>query len=74
MDSEDVESNLSNTYDRTTSGKVKRVQYIDSSTASSSNDFNEMDDYLDEALEDDDEYPYPDKGFKVPVISNSFKH
>lgn len=74
MDSEDVESNLSNNYDRNFgqerrhSGKMKKVQYLDCSTASSSNDFNEMDDYLDEALEDDDEYPYPNKNQKVPVI------
>lgn len=74
MDSEEVESNISNNYDkgysneRRNSGKVKRVHYLDSSTTSSGNDLNEMDDYLDEALEDDDDdYPHHDKGHKVPV-------
>lgn len=73
MDSEEAESIISNNYDkRTSNGAAKHVQYLDSSTASSGN---ELDDYLNEALEDDsddddDDYTRNDKTKKVRFFLN----
>lgn len=62
MDSEDNTSyssnNLNGSFGRevlNAAARPKKIEYLDSSTASSANEGVDMDDYLDEALEDDEE-------------------
>lgn len=79
MDSEDNVSyssnNLNGSFGRDvlSAGRPKKIEYLDSSTASSGNEGVDMDDYLDEALEeDDDSSDYHDNG--KPAVSLNLIH